>query len=155
MSERKQGRIQASAAAKAGVSERSARRIDSGDLTTEPTPKRHWRTRKDPLADVWDSVLVPMLEKNPGLLPSTLFEHLCDNYPGHYDNTIQCTLQRRVKAWKAKHGPAKEVMFHQTKEPARLALTLHDSKALPSHCWVKPSATYCITIVQPSAVGAM
>ena len=123
MSERKQGRAQATAAAKAGISERSARRIDSGELTTEPTPKRHWRTRKDPLADVWDSVLVPMLEDNPGLLPGTLFEHLCDNYPGQYDNTIQRTLQRRVKAWKAKHGPAKEVMFRQTKEPGRLALS--------------------------------
>nr|WP_208022274.1 IS21 family transposase [Aestuariicella hydrocarbonica] len=123
MTERKQGRTQIAAAAKASISERTARRIETGQLTTEPAPKRHWRTRKDPLADVWDCELVPMLEDNPELLPMTLFEYLCDNYPGQYDNSILRTLQRRIKSWKAKHGPAKEVMFRQTKEPGRLGLS--------------------------------
>ena len=123
MNERKQGRTQVSAAAKAGLSERSARRIDQGKLTTAPKSPRHWRTRKDPLESVWDSVLVPMLEADPQLLPMTLFEYLCDHYPNQFDATIQRTLQRRVKSWKAKYGPAKEVMFRQTKEPGRLSLS--------------------------------
>jgi len=123
MNERKQGRTQASAAAKAGLSERSARRIDKGELTTEPKPARHWRTRKDPLEPVWDSVLVPLLEADPQLLPMTLFEYLCDQYPDAFDSTIQRTLQRRVKSWKAKHGPAKEVMFRQQQVPGRLGLS--------------------------------
>lgn len=123
MNERKQGRTQAAAAAKAGLSERSARRIDKGELTNEAQPQRHWRTRKDPLAPVWDEMLVPMLVADPELLPMTLFEHLCETYPGQFDKTIQRTLQRRVKRWKALHGPAKEVIFRQTKEPGRQGLS--------------------------------
>jgi hypothetical protein len=123
MSERKQNRTQVIAAVKAGISERSARRIDHSELRPHRTPQRHWRTRKDPLCDVWESVLVPMLEENPALLPTTLCEYLCEHYPGQYDETILRTLQRRMKAWKVKHGPAKEVMFRQIKEPGRLGLS--------------------------------
>ncbi len=97
MDERKLGKTQVIAAAKAGLSERSARRIDHLELTTEPSPMRHWRTRKGPLADVWGKTLVPMLEDNPELSPLTLFEYLCDNYPDQYDQSIQRTLQRRIK----------------------------------------------------------
>lgn len=72
MSERKEDRTQAVAAAKAGVSVRSARRIDTGEIATGPVPQRHWRTRQDPLAGVWDSELVPLLEANPELLPTRI-----------------------------------------------------------------------------------
>jgi transposase InsO family protein len=123
MKERKQGSRQTVAAAKAGLSERSARRIDHGQLTPGPQPKRPWRTRPDPLIDVWDSVLVPLLEGHPALLPSTLYEVLCDHYPGRYDQTILRTLQRRVKDWKVRFGPAKEVIFRQSKEPGRLGFS--------------------------------
>jgi hypothetical protein len=43
---------------------RSAQRIERGELqarTQQQQRGRHWRTRPDPLAEVWDSVLVPML----------------------------------------------------------------------------------------------
>lgn len=123
MNERKQGLSQTAAAAKAAVSERSARRIDSGKLSIESKQKKYWRTRKDPLEAVWESDLLPLLEAEPALLPTTLFELLCDNYPDKYDKSILRTLQRRIKSWKAKHGPAKEVMFRQIKVPARLGLS--------------------------------
>ena len=123
MNARKDGHTQMTAAAKAAVSERTARRIDVGQLSTEVGKKRHWRTRKDPLADVWDEELVPLLDKNPALLPVTLFEFLCDNYPGRYDNKILRTLQRRIKSWKARHWPAKDVMLRQIKVPGRLGLS--------------------------------
>ena len=45
MKERKEGRTQESSAAKAAISERTARRIDRGELSTETTSKRYWRTR--------------------------------------------------------------------------------------------------------------
>ena len=123
MNERRQGQNQQAAAAKAGLSERSARRIEHGELTLDPCPIRHWRTRVDPLAEVWANELEPLLNENPQLLPRTLFELLCERYPDRFDNRIQRTLQRRVKAWKLKHGPAKEVMFRQQKVPARLGLS--------------------------------
>lgn len=120
---RKQSQTQLAAAAKAGLSERSARRIDKGELTPSPKAKRTWRTRLDPLAQVWDSDLVPLLEMDAELLPATLLEYLCDKYPGDFDNSVQRTLQRRVKAWKIEHGPAKEVMFRQVKQPGRMGIS--------------------------------
>ena len=85
MKARKEGHTQMAAGAKAAVSERTARRIDVGQLSTEVSKKRHWRTREDPLADVWTQELEPLLDKNPALLPVTLLEFLCDNYPNRYD----------------------------------------------------------------------
>jgi transposase InsO family protein len=123
MNERKEGHSQIASAAKAAISERTARRIDTGQLSTEVPAERHWRTRQDPLEEVWTQELVPLLSENPGLLPATLFEFLCDNYPGRYDNKILRTLQRRIKSWKAKHGPAKDVIFRQIKVPGRLGLS--------------------------------
>lgn len=123
MNERKSGHTQCVAAAKAGVSERSARRIDKGEVTSSPKSRRHWRTRQDPLIDVWQSELVPLLEANPALLPMTLLEYLDDNYPGRFGNSIHRTLQRRIKSWRAVHGPAKEVMFRQLKQPGQLGLS--------------------------------
>lgn len=76
MNERKEGRSQIASAAKAAISERTARRIDTGELSTEVAPRRYWRTRKDPLEEVWSQELVPLLEENPALLPATLFELL-------------------------------------------------------------------------------
>ena len=76
-------------------------------------PGRHWRTRADPLADVWDSVLVPMLEKAPQLEPQTLLLHLEQIRPGEEWYRRKRTLQRRVEQWRALHGPAQEVMFLQ------------------------------------------
>ena len=123
MKERKLGFNQKVAAVKAGLSERSARRVDRGTLSTSPTPRRHWRTRQDPLIDVWQSEVVPLLEANPELSPITLLEYLDDNYPGRFGNSIHRTLQRRVKAWRALHGPAREVMFRQIKQPGQLGLS--------------------------------
>jgi hypothetical protein len=52
------------AAAKVGVSVRSARRIEQ--TTTLPSQRgtRRWRTRADPLAGVWETELVPVLPEN-------------------------------------------------------------------------------------------
>jgi len=54
MAHRKQGKTQVAAAASAGISERSARRIErQGGRGPGP---RHWRTRPDPFAAVWDEI---------------------------------------------------------------------------------------------------
>lgn len=123
MSERNEAKIQITAAAKAGISERSGRRIEKGELTPGVKRKRHWRTRKDPFADVWESEIVPMLEKTPELQPITLFEDLQRKYPGKYPNSKLRTFQRKVKRWKGLHGPDKEVMFLQRQIPGRMGLS--------------------------------
>jgi len=78
MAKRSGGLSQQIAADAVGISVRSAQRIERGELQPQNQQQRgrHWRTRPDPLADVWDSVLVPMLERAPQLEPQTLLLHL-------------------------------------------------------------------------------
>ena len=132
MSLRNQGKEQITAATKSGISERSGRRIEKGEIVPGLKPQRHWRTRKDPFSGIWESEIVPMLSKEPDLQPRTLFEYLQRQYPGKFHNSKERTFQRRVKAWKAKYGKNKEVMFLQRQIPGRMGLsdftTLKDAK---------------------------
>lgn len=123
MSTKKEGYIQLTAAAKAGISERSGRRIEKGEIIPGIKAKRHWRTRKDPFAGVWESEIVPMLEEKFKLQPLTLFEHLNKKYPGKFQGSTLRTFQRKVKKWKALNGPGKEVMFLQRQTPGRMGLS--------------------------------
>ena len=110
MRSRQTGQSQDVAAAKSGVSVRSGRRIERGER--DPVPHT-WRTRQDPLAAVWETHLVPLLEQAPDLTGLTLLEYLEDTFPGKYDGRVLRTLQRRVQHWKAVHGPDKAVIFRQ------------------------------------------
>ncbi len=60
MARRRGGSSQEAAAAAAGISVRSARRIESNQLQPQANQPRD-RTRADPLAGVWQEVLVPLL----------------------------------------------------------------------------------------------
>ncbi|EPX2891107.1 IS21-like element ISEc10 family transposase, partial [Escherichia coli] len=84
---------------------------------------RHWRTRKDPLEAVWDSMLVPLLKERPALTPTTLLEMLQDKYPGQYPNSLRRTMQRRVREWKLQYGAEQEVMFRQRHQPGLRGLS--------------------------------
>ncbi len=123
MSLRNQGKLQITAAAKAGISESSARRIEKGEILPTQKAKRHWSTRKDPFSDIWESEIVPMLSKDPDLQPKTLFEYLQDKYPGKYQNSKERTFQRRIKKWKGQYGKGKAVMFLQRQIPGRMGLS--------------------------------
>lgn len=122
METRKAGKTQLLSSARAGISERSGRVIEKGQRK-ESMPIRHWRTRKDPFAEVWQEELVPFLEASPSLMAITLLEYLQVKYPESYPDSLLRTLERRVKNWRAIYGPDKEVMFRQTHEPGRLGLS--------------------------------
>lgn len=119
MQHRQQGISQETAAAKAGISVRSGRRIENASTTPRPKNERAWRTREDPLEAVWETELVPLLRAEPDLTGTTLLEYLEEHYPTHYDQRLLRTLQRRVKQWKALHGPDKPVIFRQQAEAGR------------------------------------
>ena len=114
---------QVAAAAKAGISDRSARRIEQSDALPSQREERAWRTRADPLTAVWDSEVVPLLEADAALNAVTLLEELQRRYPGDYGTAILRTLQRRVRQWRAVHGPEREVFFAQEHPPGRLGLS--------------------------------
>ncbi|MDQ2924519.1 MAG: IS21 family transposase [Acidobacteriota bacterium] len=114
---------QAAAAARAGISERSARRIESLEALPSQRPPRPWRTRQDPLAEVWETELLPLLQASPNLSGVTLFEELQRRYPGVYGDGTLRTLQRRVRHWRATHGGEREVFFAQEHPPGRQGLS--------------------------------
>lgn len=123
MSAKENGCTQTTAAAKAGVSVRSGRRIEQGELQSQRGRPHDWRTRRDPLAEVWESELVPMLERQPKLQAITLFEYLQDTYPGRYSKSVMRTLQRRVQNWRVTAGPPKVVMFAIEHPPGEMGLS--------------------------------
>jgi hypothetical protein len=120
---RMKGKTQKAAAAAAGMSERSARTWQKGQLPSDVNEPRWWRTHKDAFADVWDEVVVPLLQRDEkGELESkTIIEVLKEKFPQKFNDGHLRTLQRRVREWRALHGPEKEVMFPQEHVPGREA----------------------------------
>ena len=56
-----EGKTQETAAAKAGMSVRSARKWQSGPLSSETKQERWWRTWADPFDGVWEEEIEPLL----------------------------------------------------------------------------------------------
>lgn len=109
------------AAAKAGISERSARRIDK--LDEQPlSNKRQWRTRIDPLESIWDSIVVPLLQGDATLTPVGIFDHLCEFHTDKFNPSSRRTLERRIHKWRALYGSSKEVVFLQKHEYGLLGM---------------------------------
>ena len=84
------------AAARAGFSAATGYRI-----AQDPRPPSHRRgprerRRPDPLAEVFDVEVVPMLEASPGLRPIAVFEELLRRHP-ELGAGIRRTLERRIR----------------------------------------------------------
>jgi hypothetical protein len=122
MTAREKGFTQVEAAALSGFSARTGQRIEAGEHQPNRGRVRDWRSTPDPLAEVWESELEPMLKATPSLQPMTLFEWLQERYPSKYSRVLR-TLQRRVAAWKALHGDSKEIMFELRHEPGMMGLS--------------------------------
>lgn len=121
MEERRKGTRQALAAAKTGMSERTARKYEkAGKLPSQIKKPRRHRTRDNPFTEDWAWV-EEQLRRDPALQAKTLFELLCQSYPGRYQEGQLRTLQRHVHAWRVNHGPEQEVMFQQNHEPGKVA----------------------------------
>ncbi len=111
---------QATAAAKAGMDAKTARKYQRlGKLPSELPAAARWRNRPDPFLEVWGEICA-LLEINAGLEAKTVFEFLQRRSPGEFEDGQLRTLQRRVKNWRATEGPAKEVFFAQQHPPGRL-----------------------------------
>lgn len=110
------------AAAKASFSGSTAyrfeqdRRLPSQKLVTRD------RRRPDPLADMFDGEIVPMLQAAPGLRPVAIFEEMQRRHP-ELSPGIRRTIERRIRAWRALHGAERDVIFRQIHEPGRMGLS--------------------------------
>lgn len=110
------------AAAKAAFSSATAYRLEHDPRLPSQRTSARSRRRPDPLEGIFDLEIVPLLEASPGLRPVALFEELMRRHPS-LPPGIRRTLERRIRAWRAVHGPEREVIFRQIHEPGRLGLS--------------------------------
>jgi len=111
------------AATKADMDRKTARKyIAAGKLPSEMVTPRDWRTREDPFDEHWP-LLVGRLTKSPALEAKTLFDWLCEQFPGRYEPGQLRTLQRHVRQWRAEHGPDQSVFFAQQHRPGEAMQT--------------------------------
>lgn len=118
-------------AMKAGMSRATARKyLRQNDVMEQRRAPHNWRTRKDPLEAVWPRA-EEMLRQAPELEAKALFEHLAEGRAEEIKPGLLRTFQRRVKAWRLKEGPDKEVFFTQEVKPGEtLAVDWTDMKPL-------------------------
>lgn len=110
------------AAAKSGFSGASAYRLEKDPRlpSAKKTPRE--RRRPDPIAAVWNSEIVPLLEAAPGLRPVAIFEEIQRRHP-ELAGGVRRTVERRIRAWRALFGPEQEVLFRQIHQPGRMGLS--------------------------------
>lgn len=121
LQERAKGKTQEQAAARAGMAARTARTYErAGRLPSQLRQPRAYQTRPNPFAEVWPWV-EEQLARDPALQATTLFALLCERAPGRYQANQVRTLQRHIAAWRASHGPEREVIFPQVHRPGEAA----------------------------------
>lgn len=101
MRERTKGRRQEQAALKANLKSRKtvAKYERLGQLPGELKQPRPYRTRADPFSQDWPEV-ERMLAVSPELEAKSLFEWLCEQQPGKYQEGQRRSLQRRLADWR-------------------------------------------------------
>jgi hypothetical protein len=110
------------AAAKAGFSVATAYRIEQDPRLPSQKKAPRDRRRRDPLAAVWNSEVLPLLKSAPGLRPVAIFEEIRRRHP-EIGAGIRRTLERRIRTWRALNGVEQDVIFRQEHPPGRLGLS--------------------------------
>ena len=110
------------AAAKGGFSRATADRIEADPRSPSQKRKPRGRRRPDPLAGIFEEEIVPLLEASPGLRAVAVYEEMMRRHPD-LSPGVRRTIERRVRAWRAKHGPEREIIFRQRHEPGRRGLS--------------------------------
>ena len=110
------------AAAKAGFSRATAYRIEADPRLPSQKKQERGRRRPDPLAEVWDAEIVPILKAAPGLRAIAVLAEIRRRHP-EISPGVRRTLERRIRTWRALAGPEQDVMFRQEHPPGRLGLS--------------------------------
>ena len=107
-------------AIKSGMDRKTARKyLKEPERLSRPRPARDWRTRADPLGQIWPEAQ-ERLRAAPELEAKALFEHLLMTRPEQMRATQLRTFQRRVRQWRLEHGVVPEVIFPQTHRPGEV-----------------------------------
>ena len=109
------------AAAKAGFSIATAYRVEQDRWPPSHKKAPRGRRRRDPLAAVWDSEVVPLLKSAPGPRPVAIFDEIRRRHP-EIGVGIR-TLERRIRIGRALNGAERDVIFRQEHSSGRLGLS--------------------------------
>lgn len=110
------------AAARTGISPATAYRLERDPrLPSEKRTPRE-RRRPDPLAEIFETEIVPMLRAAPDLRPVAVFAEMRRRHPDLSEG-VRRTMERRIRHWRALHGPERDVIFRQEHEPGRMGLS--------------------------------
>jgi hypothetical protein len=110
------------AAARAGFSTAKGYRLAGDPRLPSQRQEPRGRRRPDPLAALFEAEIVPLLTASPGLRAIAVFEEMQRRHP-ELDAGVRRTMERRIRAWRAVHGPEQEVIFRQTQVPGRMGLS--------------------------------
>jgi hypothetical protein len=110
------------AAAKASISVATAYRLEKDTRLPSQKKMPRERRRPDPLADIFDAEIVPMLQAAPGIRAIAIFEEMMRRHPDLGGGTRR-TMGRRIRSWRAIHGEEQEVIFRQIHESGRVGLS--------------------------------
>src|SRR6266513_1414965 len=110
------------AAAKSGFSRATGYRIEDDPRLPSQKKAPRGRRRPDPLAEVWDGEIVPILKSAPGIRAIAVLDEIRRRHP-QISAGIRRTLERRMRNWRALAGPEQDVIFRQEHEPGRLGLS--------------------------------
>ena len=113
----------AAAAAKASLSPATGYRLARDPRLPSLKKGVRGRRRPDPLGDLFETEVVPLLQASPGLRPVAVFEEILRRHPD-LGAGIRRTLERRIRSWRALHGAEQDVIFRQTHEPGRVGLSV-------------------------------
>ena len=118
----RQSKDAATAAAKSGFSRSTGYRIEDDPRLPSQKKALRGRRRPDPLSEVWDSEIVPILKSAPGIRAIAVLEEIRRRHP-EIAAGVRRTLDRRMRTWRALAGPEQDVIFRQQHEPGRLGLS--------------------------------
>ena len=110
------------AAAQAGISVATAYRIEHDPRLPSEKKTLRERRRPDPLAQIFDAEVVPLLQAAPGIRPVAIFDELRRRH-AEFAPGVRRTLERRIRSWRALNGQEREVMFRQVHEAGRMGLS--------------------------------
>ena len=90
-------------------------------LPSQKKPSRG-RRRPDPLADIFEAEVVPLLKAARWIGAVAVFEEMQRRHPELPDG-VRRTTERRIRSWRALQGPDRDVIFRQVHEPGRMGLS--------------------------------
>ncbi len=110
------------AAAKAGFSTATGYRIEADSRLPSQKQAPRGRRRPDPLGELFEAEIRPLLEAAPTLRPVAIYEEMLRRHPA-LGTGIRRTIERRVRDWRAVHGPDQEVIFRQKHAPGGMGIS--------------------------------